>query len=334
MTDFNPINFINKLSANSQGGANRANAGQVEAQNQNSNQSQNAPKTQQGQAAVPLNVPSKMAPKINVAQMDIAQKSNFARELMNLPRELKEFLNQKIVENQGKLTLESFKDAPAALQKLNIAQLVILLGENSKVANQKLLQMIVEISRNQGGDVKQLKEMMAMFSSSVNPASISNEANQTLKNLILLYLPWLPLRESKEDLIDFDLDFFEEENLTDEKKGAISQSVSVLIQTKNYGNIQAFLELQSPNNLSTVIYCGEDFPKKMLEKLLNQEAKEINLNSTLITEKITQKNSPDKISSQNVKINAASSVNSYLLLITYSLIRLVISIDKNNLSSN
>lgn len=332
MTDFNPINFINKLFTNSQGSANRANAGNVEAQK--SSQEQNAPKAGQGQTAAPLNIPLKMAPKINVAQMNIAQKSNFARELMNLPRELKEFLNQKIVENQGKLTLESFKDAPVSLQKLNIAQLTLLLGENSKVANQKLLQMIVEISRNQGGDVKQLKEMMAMFSSSINPSSISNEANQTLKNLILLYLPWLPLRESKDDLIDFDLDFFEEENLTDEKKGETSQSVSVLIQTKNYGNIQAFLELQSPNNLSTVIYCVEDFPKKMLEKLLNKEAKEINLNSTLIAEKITQKKLQSETNSQNVKINAASSVNSYLLLITYSLIRLVISIDKNNLSSN
>lgn len=337
MTNFNPINFINRLLGNQQNQSARADSGRTSIENLPPSANQPSDNVifkriiqgNQLQNAVLNNALQRQA-----ASMESAEKTALMKELLRLPNELKEFLQQQNIQSQSKAALEGFKDLSATLAKLNIAQLSQLLGDNSKAAQQRLMQIIVEISRQGGGDIKQLKEIMAMFTGNTSAAALANEANQALKNLILLYLPWVPLKSDKDDPIDFDLDFFEEENLKGEdgqESTEVSQSVNVLIRTKNYGNISAYLQLTMPNNLDVLIHCSKDFPKQMLEKLLAEEAKDINLNSSLVVETTNQVNpeaAPEQANSQKVKISANSNVNSYLLLITYSLIRLVIGIDK------
>ncbi len=326
MTNFNPINFINRL-------INQSAAGQKESVDLTP--SRNMPgdnlifKRLASQSAQNQEIIQNVAAQKAAMAMDNLEKSSLMKELLKLPAELKDFLNEQAqsARNQQMRSL----DSNSLANRLEVAQLARLIGENSQAASQKLIQIISETARN-GGDVKQLKEMMSMFASASGTAALSNEANQTLKNLILLYLPFVPLKENKEDTLDFDIDFFEEMEFGDDgsdgKKGEGSQSVNVMIQTKNFGNINAYLQLAMPNSLTTLIYCEESFPKSMLEKLLAEEAKEINLNSSVITEIVNQKTAPPDNKGQKIKINAHSNVNSYLLLITYSLIRLVVSIDK------
>lgn len=315
-----------------------------------------APRAQGAQSTLPSNnlpgdnmVMKRMAQNFNQAalqntqnsalqrqalQMESFEKSALIKDLLKMPTEMKEFLTQQNITTQNKLLEQLSKDSNLLKQMFQVTNLISVLGENSKAAQLRLTQLIVELARSGGGNsdgnLKQIKEMMALFASNTNAAALTNEANQALKNLILLYLPWVPLKSENEDLTDFDLEFFEEEKTGGENGGGgeSSQSVNVLIRTNNFGNISAYLELQNPNNLTTLINCPDNFPKQMLEKLLAQEAKEINLNSAFIAQ------SPKKLAvestGQNVKINAQSNINSYLLLITYSLIRLVIEIDKNS----
>jgi len=325
MSNFNPINFINKLflpktPPKSEGVETRP-PGQ-NASGDNTVLKRLVQQATQMQQAAQTNIPQRA-----MAAMDTSEKSMLLKELLRMPNELKEFLSQNAQNNR--MMMINVRLAPETFaQKLEISQLMKMLMQNSQEGNQKLMQIIAQTARN-GGDVQQLKQLMSLLNNNIAAANVSNEANQMLKNLILLYLPFVPLKENKEDELDFELNFFEEEGAGKAgDEGEASQSVNVMIRTNNYGNVRAYLELRAPNDLTTLLYCREDFPRGMLEKLLAEEARGINLKSNFLSETITPQTQSPPDDGSSVKISAQSSVNSYLLLITYSLIRLVVSIDK------
>ena len=325
MTNFNPINFINKFLSPQKQVKNESVENRPPSQNTAGDNlifKRMAQQFNQAQQVAQSNLPQKAA-----TTMDAFEKTALLKDLLKLPSDLKEFLNQNARNNA--MMMLNVKIAPEMLaKKLEVSQLMQILMQNSQEGTQKLMQMIAQTARN-GGDVRQLKELMSLLNSNVAAANVSNEAGQALKNLILLYLPFVPLQENKDDALDFELTFFEEDGAQkDGQENEASQSVNVMIKTNNYGNVRAYLELKVPNDLTTLLYCSEDFPRMMLEKLLAQEAKGINLKSNFITETITPKNQSLSDDGGSVKISAQSGVNSYLLLITYSLIRLVVSIDK------
>ncbi len=325
MTNFNPINFINKLLTSQTPTKNENVENRPPSQNMPGDNlifKRMAQQVNQAQQAAQANLPQKAA-----AAMDANEKSALLKDFLKLPNELKEFLNQN-TQNSAMMMLNVKMTPEMLAKKLEVSQLMQLLMQNSQEGSQKLMQLIAQTARN-GGDVQQLKQLMNLLNNNIAASNVSNEANQVLKNLILLYLPFVPLKEHREDELDFELNFFEEENKEGKgEEGGPSQSVNVMIKTNNYGNVRAYLELKSPNDLTTLLYCREDFPKGMLEKLLAQEAKEINLKSNFVSETVKAQTQSPSEDSGSVKISAQSSVNSYLLLITYSLIRLVVSIDK------
>lgn len=324
MTNFNPLSFINKLLL-PQTTQKESVVNQPPSQNMPGDNiifKRMAQQVNQAQQAAQSNLPQKA-----MAAMDANEKSALLKDLLKLPSDMKEFLNQN-TRNNAMMMLNVKIDPAFLAKKLEVSQLMQILMQNSQEGSQKLMQLIAQTARN-GGDVRQLKELMTLLNNNIAAANVSNEANQMLKNLVLLYLPFIPLKDNKEDELDFELNFFEEEKTGKEgEEGEPSQSVNVMIKTNNYGNVRAYLELRPPNDLTTLLYCRDDFPKGMLEKLFAEEAKEINLKSNFISETVKSQTQAPGDDGGSVKITAQSSVNSYLLLITYSLIRLVVSIDK------
>lgn len=103
-------------------------------------------------------------------------------------------------------------------------------------------------------DLSQLKETAKLINASVAAAS-QNDSAQTMKLLMLLYLPWLPLQEG----VGFDLDI--ENSNTDDGSESI---LIITITTLNYGNVIATLILENSNSVHVNIECVKEFPKDEL----------------------------------------------------------------------
>ena len=99
---------------------------------------------------------------------------------------------------------------------------------------------------------EQINETLKIINSCVSMAESGNPA-QTLKSLMLLYLPWLPLNEG----VGFDLEVETEKGENESN----NSKLTVLIQTVNYGNVKGVFTLTTSNSVDIYILCSEDFPK-------------------------------------------------------------------------
>ena len=200
MTDFNPIQIITRIANNvisnqsvQNNGAGGANSTQNAMNTGVNSFGQNfQPQTTQNNTALffkstPLTL--SLASELKLTTIEIEQKANYAKDLLNLPRDFSELinqitsnstqtsaLNQQMLENLAKL----FHNG-----KIDLSLLSTLLNDNSKEAMQKLMMTIANLAKYGANDVSGLKELMNLFSA--NTALVSD--SQALKNLLLLYLP-------------------------------------------------------------------------------------------------------------------------------------------------
>jgi hypothetical protein len=106
--------------------------------------------------------------------------------------------------------------------------------------------------------------------------------------------------------------------------------LTVLIQTKNYGNVKGVFTLTTSNSVDIYIVCSEEFPKTLLEKSLIQEGSSMSVSMKIDVEAVESKNS-DTRETQETKVNlsATNEMNPYLLLMAHSFIRQTIYLDSN-----
>ena len=149
----------------------------------------------------------------------------------------------------------------------------------------------------------------------------SNTPTQNLKSLMLLYIPWLPLNEN----INFDLEITPQEG----ENESTNSKLIVLIQTKNFGNLKAELILTTSNSINIFITCSENFPKNILEKLLEEESSSHAMSTNVDIESVQSINDQNKTAEAKVNLSATNEMKPYLLLMAHSFIRNVISIDNN-----
>ena len=126
---------------------------------------------------------------------------------------------------------------------------------------------------------------------------------------------------------NFDIDFSASEESGTEDSA--DDTITILIQTENYGNIKVLLVLEATNKVNTIVNCSKIFPKELLLMKLKDISKEYKLESSVaVNEQETVENSPvDK--AQKVHMSGASVLNPYVLLMAHAVIRTVIEIDKN-----
>ena len=203
---------------------------------------------------------------------------------------------------------------------INLAQISQMIQTNGKDAIAKIIMSMTEASKMGITDLSQMKEMAKLINASVAVAS-ENDSAKTLKLLLLLYLPWFPLKEG----VDFDLDI---ETKTGGKEN--DSILTVTITTVNYGIVVVTLFLETSNSVQLVIECSEKFPKEELQIRLDGDKKHYSMD-TVTTFNIKKETTPqkDERAKANINMSQTTEINPYLLLSAHSVIRHVIDIDNN-----
>lgn len=204
---------------------------------------------------------------------------------------------------------------------INLLDISAMIQANGKDAIAKLITTMASTAKLGVQDLSQLKETAKLINASVAAAS-QNDGAQTMKLLMLLYLPWLPLQEG----VGFDLEI--------EAGAGSNESDSILIitiTTLNYGNVVATLILETSNSVHVNIECAKEFPKDELMLRIEADEKHYSMNSVVSFETSKQTVVKESQEKPEAKINMSNTneVNPYLLLMSHTIIRHVIEIDKN-----
>lgn len=204
---------------------------------------------------------------------------------------------------------------------INLNEIALLFQKNGKDAITKLIMSMTEASKSGITDLSQMKEMAKLINASISIAS-ENNPKKTLKLLLMLYLPWLPL----EDGVGFDLEI---QNKSESKEESDS-ILTITISTLNYGTVNVTLILETSNSVQVQIECNESFPKQEIKLRIEKEQKFYAMNSVLNFEtnnKIKENPKPQ----QNAMINSSQTteINPYLLLMAHTIIKQILDIDNN-----
>ena len=255
-------------------------------------------------------------------------------------------LNADAIKNQKILSQifdESMENLPAVMQNaqqqqalpkdaaslifggmIHLPALSELILRNSKQAVAGLI--IAMASASKGGMTnEQIQETLSIINSCVAMAESGNPA-QTLKSVMLLYLPWLPLNQG----VGFDL----EVETQDGENDSNDSKLTVLIQTKNFGNVKGVFTLTTSNSVDAYVICSESFPKNLLKQQLLEDGKSHSMNTNIDIEAVAPKKEEiQEHHETKVNLSATNEMNPYLLLMVHSFIRTVIYIDSNNVSA-
>lgn len=229
-----------------------------------------------------------------------------------------EMVNVQLSSNQLQSALKNLEILSGGM--INLADISILLQKNGKEALTKLIMSITEASKAGITDLTQMKEMAKLINASISIAA-ENNPQKTLKLLLMLYLPWLPLKDG----VGFDLE-------VEAKSGVEEESDSVLtvtISTKNFGTVVATIFLETSNSVQIAIECSDKFPREELQLRMDSDKKQYSMD-TVTTYNVNKDLKPntDKASA-NINMSQTTEINPYLLLTAHSIIRHVIEIDNN-----
>lgn len=232
-------------------------------------------------------------------------------EVQNMLMTNKPAINQAILKN---LSISSNT-------MINLSDISAIIQANGKEAIAKIITTMANSAKLGVQDLSQLKETAKLINASIATAA-KNDSAQTMKLLMLLYLPWLPLQEG----VGFDLE------IEAGKSGNEKDSILIItISTINYGNIIATLVLESSNSVHVTIECSEDFPKDELLIRIENDEKHYSMESVVSIETNSKKSQQTQQDKPQAKINMSNTneINPYLLLMSHTIIRHVIEIDKN-----
>lgn len=204
---------------------------------------------------------------------------------------------------------------------INLLDISAMIQSNGKDAITKLITTMASSAKLGVTDLAQLKETAKLVNASIATAA-QNDSAQTMKLLMLLYLPWLPLQEG----VGFDLEI--EQGANPDGSDSI---LTITITTINYGNVIATLILENSNSVHVNIECNKDFPKEELLIRIENDKKHYSMDSVVSFDSSLQTKPQETQEKPEAKINmsATSEINPYLLLMSHTIIRHVIEIDKN-----
>ena len=203
---------------------------------------------------------------------------------------------------------------------INLNQIAQMIQANGKDALTKLIMTMTQASKMGINDLSQLKEMAKIINASIAVAA-ENEPAKTMKLLLLLYLPWLPLKEG----VDFELE------VTAKNEKSESDSIlTVTITTINFGTVVATLYLETANSVQIAIQCSENFPKEELDSRLDKDKKHYSVDTLTSYEVKKEFKQTGPKAQANINMSQTTEINPYLLLTAHSIIKHVIDIDNNS----
>ncbi len=234
---------------------------------------------------------------------------------LTFPTQIQTIIQSQMA-SQLQSTLKNLSISPNGM--IDLAQISQLLQINGKEALTKLITSMTQASKQGINDLTQIKEMARLINASVAMAA-QNDTGQTLKVLMMLYLPWLPLDEG----VGFDLDI----ETSDESEESDS-ILTITITTVNYGDITALLVLETSNSVHVSVECGKEFPKDELMARIQGAEKHYAMNSVVtFSEKEVKPSEP--VAKAKINMSQTTEINPYMLLMAHTIIRHTIEIDNN-----
>ena len=229
-------------------------------------------------------------------------------------QELKQLQNQEVAQLAQKQVA-----AKVLPSRINLSILNSQIQQHSKQALNNLVLEMSTATRQGITDTKPIQDTISLINSSIS-ASSQNDTALAIKNLMLLYLPWLPLEEG----VGFKLDV---ETKKAEPPKDDDTSISIMITTKNYGNIGAEINLLTTNSVDIFITCDKKFPKEELLKRLNHDSKEHSMTASIGIEQTAQQDvlAPE-VQKAKVNLSNVTTINPYLLLMFFPFFHPPISI--------
>ena len=312
MSNINPGQFFNNFSNNFNG--------------INTNNIQNTPLNQnqmpQMQQNTPLDV---LLPKYiaqfqqttsQLAALNQQQLTNMIKDLLNFAKNFDSFISQLTVNSQN---INQQTALLMLASTLNLSQLSSLLQNNSKDAMSNLYQMLAQY--NQLG-VSLKDEQLTQFTKLISFVAASSSSDiQSLKTTMLMYLPWLPLTDP--DI--FKLEIAQKNTAGGENN---DDSITLLISTENYGNIQSDIYKTAQDGIKIEFTSSETFPQTEFKALMKEESLKysINIHFTCAAKEVFNKEKKETAKTQ-VCMNTSPGVNPFLLLISNAVIKNIHIID-------
>jgi len=189
------------------------------------------------------------------------------REMMQLPKELKDLLALLMKQDQ-KITPEQIKQ---------------LLDTNSKEVINKLIRLIQQSPANQQNH-EQMKQLIGLLNQII-PARESTQ-QEMITQLLLMYLPWLPLSEHQKIEVAF-------EKKESGEEADDSVALVIYISTINLGRFKVIIFAHKDNNINITIQNIEGEDKEILKSILKE------IKSGIKDENITAVTSMTVVKQQN-----------------------------------
>lgn len=240
-----------------------------------------------------------------------ADKSALVKSMLNMPEDLSALLKNLVNKNQNLTNAEFMK----MLSDFNV---------NGKEAMAKLSKLLVIFGQNNLKGAEKLQEIYTIMNAFTSGSA--QNASQLMKNIILLYLPWLPIGESN----NFEIGLKETPSKGDgsDEDNSESDSISVFIQTVNYSNVKVTLYKEQRQDIKMFVECVPSFPKEQLQQMIQGDAQKLNVHAQVDFANTTNKNQT-KNEEQDFNVNVSKFINPYLMLMAQAVIKAVIEIDKH-----
>lgn len=258
------------------------------------------------------------------ARLAGADMSMVLKDMLGMQKDIKEFLSNvalnQVTENITKPDLAKLLLG----NQFDLSKLTQFMQQNGKEALSKLFSMTAKFA--QSGAVarsSQISEFIAILNACTPNADTSQV--QVLKNMMLLYLPWLPLGEQNSFTLEIG-------GGKKEGGGAESEdSITVMIKTVNFGNVSVLIFKNEAGAISFNIKASPDFPKDEIKEKIKLEAKDYNVQTEMSYEEKENLKFPEKgeNAKTEVTVNTGNKINPFLILMAQSVIRIIIETDKN-----
>jgi len=249
------------------------------------------------------------------------QQSVLIRDLLNLPKEIGELLALLTFSNS--INPEMAKQANELNQLILMADIQNILNANSKELLNKLLKLIQPTPGNiQNFD--QLKEIINTIQKFIPGQNATN--NEILKNVVLLYLPWLPLTQPQDISIEY-----EKKQLDEEKEDV---TLVIYITTENIGRLKSIIKLDKNFNLKILIESlnyDESIKEyiQLIDKKVNEEIKssKIPAKTEINSYKLKELNKSER---REVSVQSgSSSISPKILMAAYIVTKVIFELDES-----
>lgn len=265
--------------------------------------------------------------------MSRMEQAAFLRELLNLPKDIKELLVLLTRQSNSAELLATLlksgniKITPEMIQKM--------LESNSKEVMNKLIKLLQQPGQQNTQNFDQLKQMMALLSHAVPAKDASPQ--EVMTQFMLLYLPWLPLMEKQK----VELDFEKPESASEEDDEQVA--VVIYVSTINLGRFKVTIVVNKVNkpdiiieNISELAESDEKDEaqsknhEKELEKILktvNKEVKEDKIEAKAYLSVVKQENFQET-PERKVTITKMSPISPVALVIAQKIARIILEADE------